>query len=255
MKDIITKKILFISALPWELSIVKNLWENQSSKHLEADFLVTGMWIQNTLKVWGERLSQCNYDFVINIWVCGYRSEKQNCVQVIWSIEKKSWKEIMVPVFFEHAPLISILCSETPVYHFENQLYVDMESYGIEELCEKYRVPRIILKVPIDKVWEQTKNFDKNTALKTLETNIDMQKLISQIEKHLSSLPKKHDIKKYSSHYSFTFSENIIFERYFHKYISVLQEDFWEFFTTHKHLTKKEFLKTISHKLNNYSLS
>ena len=44
--------------------------------------------------------------------------------------------------------------------------YVDMESYAVEKLAEFYKIPRLIIKVPADKVWEETKNFDKKRALK-----------------------------------------------------------------------------------------
>jgi len=147
-------------------------------------------------------------------------------VQIIRSVNAQTGKEIMVPVFFEHAPLVSILCSETPVYSLADEPYVDMESYSIEQVCESHRVPRVILKVPIDKVGEETKDFDKNAALQTLKENIDMPKLIFEIKTYLSSLPKEYNIDQYISHYQLTFSENIIFQRYFHKYTSVLQADF-----------------------------
>jgi hypothetical protein len=248
------KKILFISALKWELSVVRKLWENQPSKYLKADFLVTGMWMQATTQALDQILTQQTYDCIINIWVCWYKDTHQDILQIVRSQNAQTGKELIVPVFFEHAPLVSTLCSETPIYELETEPYVDMESYSVEQICEKHRTPRIILKVPIDKVWEETKNFDKNKALKLLEENIDMPKLITQMEKYLSSLSRKYNIEQYSTHYKLTFSENIIFERYFHKYTSVLQEDFWEFFETHKHLPKKEFLKTLSAALNNYSL-
>lgn len=248
-------KILFVSAVKWELDVVQKLYKNQPSNFLKADFLVIGIWGEHAKKSLMEKLSKSKYDFIINIWVCGYRDVPYNCIQIVRSFNKEIEKEIMVPIFFEHAPLVSILCSENPIYKLENEPYADMESYMVEQICEMHKIWRIILKIPVDKVGEETKNFNKRKALKKLEQHVDMPRLVSQILQHLQSLPKQYDIQQYSSHYRLTFSENIIFERYFHKYTSILQKDFWIFFIEYKHLSKKDFLKLLASTLDNYSLS
>lgn len=57
-----------------------------------------------------------------------------------------------------------------------------------------------------------------------MEKNIDMPKLISQLETYLSSLPQDTDIEKYVSHYPFTQTEKILFEKYTLKYITLSAE-------------------------------
>lgn len=68
------------------------------------------------------------------------------------SVKKETRKELCTPLFFKHAPLNSILCSDTPHYKLSGFKYGDMESYAIEYVSEHFRIPRIILKIPIDKV-------------------------------------------------------------------------------------------------------
>jgi nucleoside phosphorylase len=62
--------------------------------------------------------------------------------------------------------LVSIAASEKPVFdekdliQFSSNMknknigekFVDMESYGFEMVCDSFSLPRIILKVPVDKI-------------------------------------------------------------------------------------------------------
>ena len=59
--------------------------------------------------------------------------------------------------------------------------FVDMESRGIELVCDKFRIPRLFLKVPFDKIWIETKNFDKEKALEMLANHIDYERLIKSL--------------------------------------------------------------------------
>lgn len=252
------KKILITAALAGELKVAKDYYKSRPCKEMKITYLITGMWIHKTLVSLTKELSSNSYDFIINFWVCGYRKNPEECIQIVRSLSKESQKELMVPVFFKHTKLTSILCSETPIYNptdLKNLEYVDMESYAIEMVCEEFKVGRIILKIPVDKVWKETEYFDISQAIKTLKNNLNFQILTTQVLTHLQSLPHKNDISLYISHYNLTFSENIIFEKYYFKYTSLLQKDFWVFFNENKHLEKKAFLSHLSSALDTYSLS
>lgn len=58
-----------------------------------------------------------------------------------------------------------------------------MESFAIEYVSQKFQIPRIILKVPFDKAWEETKNFDRKKSLELLQKNIEWKKTIEKIIK------------------------------------------------------------------------
>lgn len=165
-------------------------------------------------------------------------------------------KEICVPVFFEFAKISSIACSEVPVFDpeiIQEENYVDMESYAIEKVCEHFRVPRIILKVPVDKIWYETKNFNIKNAQKLLDEHINFEKLFLMIEKYLEKLPQKSHNKTYYSSHRFTVSEKVILEKYIAKYESLSGENYENFLQKHKSLEKKSFLSTLWETLDTLS--
>lgn len=119
-------------------------------------------------------------------------------------------KENIVPIIFQFAEFGRIISSEVVVETLDKDsssrtlsgsewqvrnlewqvkeweasgwaVYLDMESYGIELVCQKFRIPRIYLKVPIDGTEEETKNFDREGALEKLRDNIDYHKLIKSL--------------------------------------------------------------------------
>gem|GEM_PF-3971848 len=54
---------------------------------------------------------------------------------------------------------MSIYCSDLPVYDssklqtfYDSIDFVDMESFGIEFVLQKYQIPRIYIKVPVDQI-------------------------------------------------------------------------------------------------------
>ena len=117
-----------------------------------------------------------------------------------------------------------------------------MESYWFELVCDSFLLPRIILKVPVDKIWEETINFDYKYAISLLENNIDYEKLLEKIYDYLSSLEKEEDLSKYFVYYKFSFSEREIFKKLYNKYVSLLWNDFDIFFEKNNQMWKKEFL-------------
>jgi hypothetical protein len=56
-----------------------------------------------------------------------------------------------------------------------------MESRGIELCCNKFNIPHIFLKVPYDRIGQETKNFNKENACKKLTNNIDYKKVLTTI--------------------------------------------------------------------------
>ncbi len=247
-----TRKILITYALPKEGKVAKSFFANYKSSH-RFEFLELGMWTHNTLLTLTQKLSETKYDFVVNYGVCWYTEEKEACIQIARSVYSPSEKELTIPLFFKFAPLASCLCSDRPVYD-PNTLwdlkYVDMESYGVEKVCEHFRIPRIILKVPIDKLWEQTQNFDREAACKTMEENLNFHVLTQGIKKYLDSLQESPELEKYKDFFWFTVSENIIFEKYYHAYSSLSERDFDVFYTTNKNLTKVKFLEFLREEIN-----
>lgn len=252
------KRILIVAALPGELKILKKSYNLYKNPHMTCDFLCSWMGNLQTTLTLTEKLSHKNYDFILNIWVCGYKNKKENIIQVSRAVFSATGKEIIIPHFFSIAPLISIYSSETAVYNPEllwDNNYCDMESFAVEKVAEYFKIPRLILKVPIDKIWEETKHFNASKALEILDKHIDIQTILNAIESYLSSLSSRGDeIEVYASHYPLTFSENILFEKYFFRYEAILEKDFKDFFETHKHLSKKDFLKTLSDTLDNNTL-
>jgi hypothetical protein len=94
---------------------------------------------------------------------------------------------------------------------------VDMESYGFEMVCDSFSLPRIILKVPVDKIWIETKNFDYKKALNKLKENIPYEKLVRKIAEYFEWVEEKVDFEKYFKCFSFTFSEKEIFKKLYFK--------------------------------------
>lgn len=241
-------KILFVSALSAELKIVKQEIKklNISKKDLEISFFVTWMWNYKTILNLTEFLSKNNFDFIINIWVCGYiynfeNSEIDDFIQV-WRVKNLSNdKELIIPNILDFWKIESIFSSEKIVYddsillplltREEARGWVDMESYWFELVCEKFEIPRIILKIPVDKIWEETKNFDFEKAKKKLAENINYEKLIFEIKKYLdkNNIEEKN-IEKYFNRFNFSETQKIIFEKLFNKYNILVWDDFYNYF-------------------------
>jgi len=254
------KNILITSALSQELNIVKKQIKslNINKKELNIDFFTTGMWNYKTIINLTEFISWKNcisdfwwYDFIVNIWVCWYKDNKEKLIQIARIKNLHTDKELLIPIAFQYTKLNSICCSENIVY--DNKLlvdenYIDMESYWIELVCEKFNIARIILKIPVDRVWNETKDFDYNKAFEKLETNIDYSELINKIVNYINKMPEKINLYKYYIFYNMIFYEKIIFNNLYNKYIALIWEDFDMFFNQNKELSKKDFFKLLEEK-------
>ncbi len=265
------KDILFVCATSSELKVLKHELKKQSIKNIKINFLLLKIWNYNTIFTLTQELENKKYDFIVNVWVCGYSGQLQGiaptncdvgvnlCVPPLIQISRiknlANNKELIVPVFFNFWDLESIASSEKVIYSSEDmkwENFVEMESYWVEFVCSKFQIPRIILKVPIDKVWEQTRNFDFKKAKKLLAENIDYKKLVEKISEYLEKnnvgyewIRTLQDIQEYQEFHKMTFAEKLIFQKLFNKYIVLIEEDWWDkfddYFEKNKHLNKKDF--------------
>ncbi len=250
------KKILFTAATSWELKIIKQEIKKLKNHKIKADFLLLWIWNYSTIINLQEVLLNQKYNFIVNIWVCGYSEKYQKSIQ-IWRIKNlANNKELIVPSFIKITDLESIACSEKIIYSPDDiweEKFVDMESYWVELICTKFEIPRIILKIPVDKIWEETKNFDFIKAKKLLAENIDYNKLLEEISKYLEKskvdTTSMLSLEKYQNYYNMSFAEKLIFEKLYNKYIILVEEEWWdkfeEFFEKNKNLSKKDFIKKI----------
>ena len=181
-------KILIVSALPAELKTIKTQIKSLKLKtKLAIDYLCTGMgnyaMIFALTKYLTENVGQDI--FLVNIGICGYYSDTlPPAVVQIWRIKNlTTWKELLPPLPFLMGDITSIYCSEKLLmsWNIEWEGFVDMESRGFEWVADHFRLPRLLLKVPCDKVGEETLNFDRTLALSKLAQGINYQDLIQKI--------------------------------------------------------------------------
>jgi len=251
----VNKKILFVSALSSELKIVKEeIKKLNISKNIEISFFDSWMWNYKTImNLWLYLIKQ-KFDFIVNIWVCWYFEEYEKITQISRIKNISNDKELISPVFLEFAKIKSIACSEKIIYDsdlLEWEKFVDMESYWFEMVCDKFDIPRIILKIPVDKIWEETKKFDFVKAKKYLAGNINYSELVEKIQKYLKnnnkSFSEKENIlkNKIINNFKFTFSEKIIINKLLNKFIVLELWNLEDFFEKNRELPKKEFLNKL----------
>ena len=240
--------ILITTALNKELKQVKEIIKNLSIKNLNISFFSSGFWYLESIYNLTKILEKNKYDFILQLWVCWYKSNYIDFFQV-WRIYNLDIKKELIPlIFFKFWELKWIECSNTPVLKkdiLKQEEYIDMESYWFEFVCQKYKIPRIILKVPVDNIWQETKDFDTKKALIYLKEKIDYNKLLISIRVYLDKQPKKINLEYYYNYFNMTFTEKVIFDKFYKKYIS-LRWDFDLFFQKYKNLSKKEFFLIIS---------
>ena len=187
-------KLIVCCATPWELKTVK--WEIkklQLKKNLDIFYLCTGIWNYETIYSITNYLTanpEDNY-FLVNIWICWYRTSDNNnppkYIQ-IWRIKNiHTNKELLPAIPFILWEIQSCYCSENIVLEAPNidkEWFVDMESRGVETCCNKYNIPHIFLKVPYDRIGQETKEFNKENACKNLAENINYEEVITKILEH-----------------------------------------------------------------------
>jgi len=217
------KKILIVCALSAELNNIKEIVKNLGLRDIKLSFFTTWMGNYNTILNLTRFLENNSFDFIINIWVCGYKTEKIDAFQVARIYNLANLKELIVPNLIDFLSLQSIACSDKIIFDsllIWDENFVDMESYGFELVCDSFKIPRIILKIPVDKIWDETKKFDFEKAKKYLNENIDYKLLFEKISIYLENGEEKIDFEKYFKDFNFTFSEKEIFKKLYFRYKS-----------------------------------
>ena len=165
---------LVCCATSWELKTVKTQIKALNLKsNLKISYLCTGIGNYETI-----------YSLV-NIGICWHTCPQTppKAIQ-IWRIKNlTTQKELLPPLPILLEQIASIRSSETVMNEqiIEENSFVDMESRGIELICDKFRIPRLFLKIPFDKIWIETQNFDKEKALEMLANHIDYERLIKSL--------------------------------------------------------------------------
>jgi len=239
--------ILVTVAHPNELKIIKENIKNLKLVWVKIYYIQT--WIGNYETIYNltKVIESNKIDFLLNIWVCWYKEENNWVIQVARIVNFWTNKELLVPIIFEFAKLESICCSEkiiTSTDELSWEKYVDMESYWIEFLANKYQIPRLILKIPADNIWEK---FDINILKESCEklwTEIDYIKLFEKIISYINSIPIEDSHDYLREKYYFTFQEFEIIKWKISKFEALTCQSFKEFFEEYWNLDKNEFMKT-----------
>ena len=268
--------VLVVCALPKELLIVKRQIKKANIIGINVDFLQTWMWNYNMIFSLTKKLKEKKYDFVVNIGISWLKimvdsennqylkylkMKKEPFYQVSNIFELETWRELIVPVFFKFWSLSSCISANKPIkrvdfrFSFLNhQLFLlDMESYGFEFVVDKFVIPRIILKVPVDTFDDELIKFDFQKALKLLEKNINYQYLLQQVKTFLDKfkLNNNLDLEKYFDILPFSQRQKEIFEFLYRKYQFVIWCNFDDFFIKFlkKNKNKKTNKKIVTKKL------
>ena len=195
-------KILVVAALANELNRIK-LWIKWADirANIDIDYLCTGVWNYEVIYSLEEYLKQYPEPvFIFNIWLCWYWNstdiELSNPIQIASIINIHSEKEIIIPPFLHLEPLRTCFSSESIVFKkpilnkeictTDDEMFFDMESRWIEFIATKHKFPCVILKVPFDLIWRETKalldnkqEFEKKLdVLKWLPYKNYLQKII-----------------------------------------------------------------------------
>lgn len=137
-----------------------------------------------------QKLAQETFDCIWNIGVCGRKHlDTPRFFQVSRILNIHTGKELIVPPFVHIGPLHGIYCSDVPVSdatRLQEEAFVDMESFAVEFIAQKYATPRLLCKVPVDVVGEETHHFDRTKALDLLQNNVPYKNILSTIYAYCS---------------------------------------------------------------------
>lgn len=225
-------KILFAIALPIEMKTMKSQIKNLNLNGVTIDFLLTWVWVVNTVYSIKNYIQEKQKpDFLVNIWVCGKRDETYNDFFQVYRIKNLSNnKEILCPNYIDFLPLHSIGCSDkiiTDKKELGEESLVDMESYGIDYIAEKEKIPYIMIKKPFDIVSNGSKNVNISDIEKMLNS-CDLKALIEKIQDfhdQKSSQNYDYEIQILKEKHRLTFSESQLLKKFFNKEIAHGKKD------------------------------
>gem|GEM_PF-838644 len=189
-------------------------------------------------------MHQCTPRIVVNIGVCGRKKHiSTQWVQIYRIQHLGNKKEALCPIYTDIFPLQSIGCSDTIITH-EADMYeetlVDMESFGIHFVCQKEKIPFLILKKPFDVVSPDSKHIQKETIIREVES-IPMDMIWEKIEQFLDTLPPRMvDISPFIEKYRLTWSQGQKLQFAVHR--AIARGETWEnLFRKLSEKTPKEF--------------
>lgn len=245
-------EILFCIALPSELKIIKQEMKDLVLKWIKIDFLLTWVWVLNTSYAIKKYIDEKKKpDFIINIWVCGKKSDIYNDFFQVYRIKNLSHnKEVICPSYIDIFPLKSIACSDKIITNWDElseENFVDMESFWIDFICDKEKIPYVIIKKSFDFVSKDSKKVsikDLENVLKWFDGEYVINKIKDFWEKNKKNTLLEEKILSLKEKFQLTFSETEFLKKYAHKKIA-FQYDIMEVFTELSFLEKKEVLKHI----------
>ena len=181
-------KLLICCTTPWELKTIKTQIKSLNfNKHLDISYLCTGIGNNETIYSLTNYLTKnkeiLDNIILLNIWICWYRGKINKKVLQVWRIKNMiTNKEVLVPQILKFWEIENIYFSENNLYTKEQEKdfwYIDKESRAIEFCCDKFKIPRILIKIPYYKIWEEKKDYNEEKALKTLSKDIEYGNLIN----------------------------------------------------------------------------
>lgn len=170
-------KILVVAAMQNEMKAIKNWIKSANIRsNLDIEYLCLWIWNYDTIYSLVDNVKNSTEPiFILNIWICWYRNSENKKIiepiQVANVINIHTEKELIVPPFVQIAPLKTCFSSEHIIYKkpslknsISDECYFDMESRGVEFVALKCKYPSLILKVPFDFIWEETKRYNIKTS-------------------------------------------------------------------------------------------
>jgi len=174
--------ILYVFALPGEQQILQNVLRHSKPESSQVQFLCVWKWPDAMMVRLTRFLSTLEVlpDVIVNIWVCGYISTQLEvpvwCIQIQTIRQLYTNKEIVVPYRASFAKTGH--CITSPHVVFDAELLssytmwdfscIDMEAYACAYIAQQFAIPYCILKVPVDRIWQETHDFDIKQSLDML---------------------------------------------------------------------------------------
>lgn len=244
--------ILFCIALPNEQKIIKQEIKNLEIKWIKIDFLLTWVWVLNSVYWVKNYISEKDKpDFIINVWVCGKtNTDFWDFFQVYRIKNLSSNKESLCPLYIENSSIKSIACSDkiiTDNNSLWEEKFVDMESFWIDFICDKEKIPYIIIKKPFDMISKDSKKvniMDLENSLIWFNWQILINQIIDFLKLNQDKKNINNKIKLIKDKFKLTFSENELLKKYINKNVA-FNNNLDKTFENLWNLDKKDLLKSI----------